>query len=63
MRLSRKTFPKKKVVNYKKFRDEIRSGDLLLCSGSAWFSRMIQKTTNSVWSHVGFVMRLTVSTG
>ena len=58
MRLPIKTFPKKKVVDYKKFRDEIRSGDLLLCSGSAWFSKMIQKATNSVWSHVGFVMRL-----
>jgi hypothetical protein len=58
MRLPIKTFPKKKVVDYKKFRDEIRSGDLLLCSGSAWFSKMIQKSTKSVWSHVGFVMRL-----
>ncbi len=30
----------------------------MLCSGSGWFSKMIQKGTKSVWSHVGFVMRL-----
>ncbi|UCD76621.1 MAG: hypothetical protein JSV91_06785 [Phycisphaerales bacterium] len=29
-----------------------------MCSGSAWFSRMIQRATKSVWSHVAFVMRL-----
>ena len=51
-------FPRAKPVDYKKFRPEIRSGDLLLCSGSGLFSRMIQAATGSVWSHVGFVMRL-----
>lgn len=44
--------------DYSKLRDEIRSGDLLLCSGSGWFSKMIQRATGSVWSHVAFVMRL-----
>jgi len=58
MPLPTKKFPKDRVVNYDTFRKNIRSGDLLLCSGSAWFSKMIQKATGSVWSHVGFVMRL-----
>ncbi len=53
-----KSFPDKRAVNYRQFRSEIRSGDILLCSGSGWFSKMIQKATKSVWSHVGFVMRL-----
>ncbi|MCK4958558.1 MAG: hypothetical protein KAT00_04150, partial [Planctomycetes bacterium] len=37
---------------------DIRSGDLLLCSGSTFFSRMIRRVTRSVWSHVAFVIRL-----
>lgn len=58
MTIASKSFPKGAAVNYNKFRDSIEPGDILLCSGSAWFSKMIQKSTKSVWSHVGFVMRL-----
>jgi len=53
-----KGFPKGAIVNYAQFRRQIQNGDLLLCAGSSWFSRMIRGATNSVWSHVGFVMRL-----
>ncbi len=53
-----KRFPKGTAVDYKQFRGKIRNGDLLLCAGSGRFSRMIQKATGSIWSHVGFVMRL-----
>lgn len=45
-------------VPYAAIRGVIRSGDLLLCSGSSPMSRMIQAATDSPWSHVGFVMRL-----
>ncbi len=55
---SLKNFPTQAAVNYQRFRADIRSGDILLCSGSGVFSRMIQAGTKSVWSHVGFVMRL-----
>lgn len=58
MSISVQAFPKVKPVNYRRFRKNIQSGDILLCSGSAWFSKMIQKATKSVWSHVAFVMRL-----
>lgn len=58
MSVSRKSFPKKQVSNYQSVRSQIRSGDVLLCSGSGWFSKMIQRATDSVWSHVAFVMRL-----
>ena len=58
MSIPLKSFPKKRAANYRQFRKNIRSGDILLCSGSGWFSKMIQKGTKSVWSHVGFVMRL-----
>lgn len=58
MPISVKSFPKNVVVDYGQARKDIRSGDILLCSGSGWFSKMIQKGTKSVWSHVGFVMRM-----
>jgi len=58
MAISVKSFPKDQPVNYDNFRAQIQTGDILLCSGSGWFSKMIQGSTESVWSHVGFVMRL-----
>jgi hypothetical protein len=39
-------------------RKEVRDGDLLLCSGSATFSKLILRATNSIWSHVGLLMWL-----
>jgi len=51
-------YPHVEVVDYETLRPEIRSGDLLLCSGSAVISRLIQQVTGSVWSHVAFVIRL-----
>ena len=53
-----KRFPRQKPVSYKIVRSQLASGDLLLCSGSGMFSRMIQAATDSVWSHVALVMRL-----
>ena len=50
--------PELESKNYNDIRADIHSGDLLLCSGSAFFSRMIRRVTRSVWSHVAFVIRL-----
>lgn len=58
MTIAVRRFPRNQVENYESFRPNIESGDLLLCSGSKAFSRIIQAGTKSVWSHVGFVMRL-----
>lgn len=58
MTIAVKQFPRAQAVNYESFRPNIKSGDLLLCSGSKAFSRIIQAGTKSVWSHVGFVMPL-----
>jgi cell wall-associated NlpC family hydrolase len=38
-------------------RRDLRSGDLVFCSGSYLFSGLIQRFTRSVWSHVGIVYR------
>ena len=45
------------VRRYEAVRDELRSGDLVFCSGSYVFSGLIQRFTRSVWSHVGIVYR------
>lgn len=55
--MQRKIVPTHK---YENIRHEIKSGDILLCSGNSVFSSMIQKATNSMWSHVAFVLRLDV---
>jgi hypothetical protein len=46
------------IKNYEENRHLINSGDILLCSGKAIFSKMIQKFTNSKWSHVAFIIRM-----
>ena len=58
MSISVNRFPRRKAVDYQSIRDEIRSGDILMCAGNAWFSKLIQRATGSTWSHVAFVMRL-----
>jgi cell wall-associated NlpC family hydrolase len=45
------------VLPYEAARAELRSGDLIFCSGSYAFSGMIQRFTRSVWSHVGVIWR------
>jgi len=58
MSLSVKKFPKIPKKRYNIIRKDLRSGDILLCSGTGVFSKLIQKATGSVWSHVGFIIRL-----
>jgi permuted papain-like amidase YaeF/Yiix C92 family enzyme len=53
-------FPAVNVLPYAHLRSAIRSGDILLCSGNSPFSRMIQQATQSVWSHVGFIIQLDI---
>ncbi len=45
------------VIGYETVRAQLRSGDLVFCSGSYAFSGLIQRFTRSVWSHVGIVYR------
>lgn len=53
-------FPAVNALPYASVRSAIRSGDILLCSGNSPFSRMIQQATQSVWSHVGFIIQLDI---
>ncbi|EKD72752.1 MAG: hypothetical protein ACD_45C00597G0002 [uncultured bacterium] len=51
-------FPNLPSKRYQQLRHEIKSGDILLCSGNATFSNMIKQATKSPWSHVAFILRL-----
>ncbi len=55
-----KNFPHDAAMSYDECRPDIAPGDLLLGSGTTPFSRMIRTVTESAWSHVGFVMPLSV---
>jgi uncharacterized protein YycO len=46
------------LTDYSELRPKLRTGDLLLCAGTGWFSKMIQASTQSVWSHVAVIVRL-----
>src|SRR4051812_34187308 len=58
MAISNQYFKNTTASKYDKVRQDIKSGDLLLCSGSKPFSRAIQAATGSIWSHVAFILRL-----
>jgi hypothetical protein len=50
-------FPIKK---YELIRSEIKTGDILLCSGNGLFSQLIQDFTNSEWSHIGMLIKFPI---
>lgn len=46
---------------YESIRDQIRPGDVFAFAGKGLFSRIIQRVTGSLFSHVGVVLGKTVS--
>lgn len=55
-----KTIKRKEILNltkvhYDSIRSNLKTGDLVFCSGNYFFSRIIQRFTKSMWSHVGMV--------
>lgn len=58
MAIAVRQFPHIPEEGYDALRPRIASGDLLLCSGTAFFSELIKQATGSCWSHVAFVLRL-----
>lgn len=45
------------LLDYDQIRAQLRTGDIVFCSGTYFFSRTIQWFTRSVWSHVGIIYR------
>jgi len=56
--LTRLTLEQIPATPYDEVRPHLRSGDLLLCSGNAIFSRLIQRATRSAVSHAGILYRV-----
>lgn len=52
-----KDLKKHQTTSYKTIREELKTGDIIFCSGNYLFSKIIQKFTKSVWSHVGIIYR------
>lgn len=44
--------------NYASIRAQVRTGDIALCSGTQFFSKVIRWATKSPWSHVAIIFRL-----
>lgn len=44
-------------MDFTKFLHECKTGDILLCSGSKWYSRIIEWWLKSPISHVGMIYR------
>ena len=42
---------------YDEIRNSLRTGDMVFCSGTYFFSKAIRLITRSVWSHVGIIYR------
>lgn len=58
MAFDSRKFPDLVSHSYQQVRDEVRTGDLLLCSGTGPFSQLIKTATDSDFSHVGFIIRV-----
>jgi cell wall-associated NlpC family hydrolase len=55
--LTKKQIEQMPRTPYEAVRANLRTGDLVFCSGSYLFSRLIQRFTRSVWSHVGIIYK------
>ncbi|MCB1788733.1 MAG: hypothetical protein KDJ27_14575 [Gammaproteobacteria bacterium] len=55
--LSKQAIQELPLHAYETLRDDLRTGDLVFCSGSYFFSHAIQRFTRSVWSHVGMIYK------
>lgn len=57
MAFDSRKFPDLVPHAYDRIRSEVRTGDLLLCSGTSPFSEIIKAATESDFSHVGVIVR------
>lgn len=55
--ITKKEIQQMPVIPYEKIRDNLKTGDIVFCSGSYLFSGIIQNLTKSVWSHVAVVYK------
>jgi hypothetical protein len=53
----RKKLAETAVLKYDDIRSQLKTGQLIFCSGGYLFSGIIQKLTKSVWSHVAIIYK------
>lgn len=47
------------VASFEEFRGNLKSGDILFCSGESYISKLIKDATKSKYSHVAMLLQLT----
>lgn len=57
VKLTKKQLGQISKVPYEDIRDDLKTGQLIFCSGKYLFSGIIQRLTNSVWSHVAIIYK------
>jgi uncharacterized protein YycO len=45
------------ILSYADLRSNLKTGDIVFCSGSYFFSKCIRWVTKSCWSHIGVIYR------
>lgn len=55
--------PNNTISKYERLRDSLKTGDLIAFSGNHKFSKVIKWYTNSIYSHVGMVIRTNMGNG
>ena len=54
--MSSDKFKSIKTIEYTELKNDLRTGDLLLCSGEYLVSKLIKQVSNSLFSHVGIIL-------
>ncbi|MEC2198088.1 YiiX/YebB-like N1pC/P60 family cysteine hydrolase [Bacillus subtilis] len=55
--MSTDKFESIKIIKYRDLNNDLKNGDLLLCSGEYLVSKLIKQVSNSQFSHVGFIVK------
>jgi cell wall-associated NlpC family hydrolase len=55
--ITKKDLKRIERTDYLSIRDNLKTGDLIFCSGDYTFSKLIEGFTKSVWSHVGMIYK------
>jgi hypothetical protein len=55
--ITKKEIKEIEKIPYEKIRPYLKTGQIVFCSGSYFFSGIIQGLTKSVWSHVGIIYK------
>jgi hypothetical protein len=55
--ITKKEIKEIEKIPYEKIRPYLKTGQIVFCSGSYFFSGIIQSLTKSVWSHVGIIYK------